>query len=95
MRRTSLARLAFRRFAFYGALLALLAWAEEWLWDRAVWGEHATLFPGPFLDVSGVLVVPLLALPQLTHYILDGYLWRLDGSNPGLSEALALDGTTR
>ena len=37
-----------------------------------------------------LLLVPLLALPQLTHYILDGYLWRLDGTNPGLAAALGV-----
>ena len=36
------------------------------------------------------LLVPLLALPQLTHYILDAYVWRLDGTNPGLSTALLI-----
>ena len=34
------------------------------------------------------LVVPLLALPQATHYVLDAFLWRFDGSNPRLAEYL-------
>jgi hypothetical protein len=29
-------------------------------------------------------VVPLLALPQLTHYVLDGFIWRRK-SNPDFS----------
>lgn len=82
------------RLAPYVAALIALAFVEEWLWDRAVWNDHAALFPGPFVEAAGsgvdVLLVPLLALPQLTHYILDGYVWRLDGSNPGLAEALEL-----
>ena len=95
-RRTWLARAVFRRgrFVIYAALLGTFAWVEEWLWDRGVWAERATLFPGPALDAGALwpVLVPLLALPQLTHYILDGYLWRLDGSNPGLDEALGLRG---
>jgi len=80
------------RLPLYVAALCALAYAEEWLWDRAVWDDHPALFAGPQLAVASLeaLVVPLLALPQLTHYILDAYLWRMDGSNPGLREALGL-----
>jgi hypothetical protein len=80
------------RFAAFVAALAALALAEEWLWDGAVWRDHAALFAFPDVDLSAwhALIVPLLALPQATHYVLDRYLWRLDGSNPGLAEALAI-----
>jgi hypothetical protein len=30
------------------------------------------------------VVVPLLILPQATHYVLDAWIWKFDGSNPGL-----------
>ena len=33
------------------------------------------------------LVVPLLAVPQITHYLLDGFLWRRR-SNPRVAEVL-------
>ena len=65
------------------ALLVLLAFLEEGLWDGLVWREHLTLFPGfQWLPrVEGLtalsLLVPLLTVPQLTHYILDGVIWRL------------------
>ena len=80
------------RFAAFVAALAALAFAEEWLWDGAVWRDHPALFAFPDVDVSAwhALIVPQLALPQATHYDLDRYLWRLDGSNPGLAEALAI-----
>jgi hypothetical protein len=64
-------------------LLVLLAFVEEGLWDGLVWREHLTLFPGfQWLpQVAGLsaltLLVPLLTVPQLTHYILDGVIWRL------------------
>lgn len=76
-----------------GYLLALcaLAVSEEWLWDAFVWHEHATLLGTPNLDLeaAAAILVPLLSLPQLTHYILDAYLWRLDGTNPAVSETFA------
>lgn len=58
-------------------LIWFLAFAEEMLWDRAMWHERSWLF-GPPWDLSFVegLLVPLLAVPQLTHYILDGFIWK-------------------
>lgn len=55
----------------------LLAYIEELVWNRAVWHEHHWLFGGP-VDAAGwqVLIVPALAVPQLTHYVLDGFIWR-------------------
>ena len=64
-------------------LLVLLAFLEEGLWDGFVWREHLALFPGfqwlPHIQaVSGLtLLVPLLCVPQVTHYVLDGVIWRL------------------
>jgi hypothetical protein len=83
------------------ATLWLLAYAEELLWDRGVWHERAWLFGGGWeLGTVKILLVPLLALPQLTHYVLDGFIWRR-GSNPRFSllspqgdlEARHLDGS--
>lgn len=73
--------------------LLLVAWGEEWLWDRLVWHDHATLFPGPELGpgpVALALLVPLLALPQATHYLLDAWIWRVRPENPGLGARLGL-----
>jgi hypothetical protein len=36
------------------------------------------------------LVVPLLALPQVVHYLTDAFVWRVGGNNPGLGARLAL-----
>jgi len=72
-------------------LVALLAYVEEGAWDVFVWQEHAGFFGGLTLPVDlppalVALVVPLLILPQLTHYLLDAWIWKFDGSNPGLRE---------
>jgi len=66
---------------YLGALI-LLAYLEEGLWDGFVWREHLGYFIGaaalPQIDSTAVLIwlVPLLALPQITHYLLDGFIWR-------------------
>ncbi|MGC4013879.1 MAG: hypothetical protein QM755_05085, partial [Luteolibacter sp.] len=67
-------------FLFLG-IIFLLAWLEEGLWDMTLWKEHTSLFSvfhlaGIHLHGSWLTwVVPVLALPQLTHYIIDGFIW--------------------
>ncbi|NIF05333.1 hypothetical protein F3J23_07750 [Chryseobacterium sp. Tr-659] len=61
-------------FLFIGIILCF-AFLEEFLWETLVWNEHFTLD----FTVSETLVqflVPLLVVPQLTHYLLDGFIWR-------------------
>lgn len=58
-------------------LIWLLAYVEELLWDAGVWHQRAWLFgPGWDVDRWQTVLVPLLAVPQLTHYVLDGFIWR-------------------
>lgn len=75
-------------FYEYGAVffvlsMMVLAYVEEGLWDTWVWKEHENVFGlfqgiafNPGKDIL-VLLVPLLALPQITHYIIDGYIWKV------------------
>ena len=74
-----------RSVFLYLGVLWLIAFAEELVWDRAVWHDHGWLF-GDSWDVGALklLIVPLLALPQLTHYVLDGFIWRRR-SNPSVA----------
>lgn len=65
-------------------VLWMLAYAEEMIWDRAIWHDHDWLFGAWEIDAVKTLLVPLLALPQLTHYILDGFIWKRR-SNPDFS----------
>jgi len=64
-------------------LLMVLAYFEEGLWDGLVWRDHTGLFPWtaqlPWLQDGTLLalIVPLLALPQITHYVIDGFIWRV------------------
>ncbi len=67
------------------ATLWLIAYVEELLWDRGVWHERAWLFGTSWeIGMLKTILVPLLAVPQLTHYVLDGFIWRRK-SNPGFS----------
>ncbi len=79
-----------RILAFYGVLF-VLAYVEEGAWDVLVWRDHASLFGAwqgiwrPSSERLLSVLVPLLALPQATHYVLDAMIWRFDErSNPGL-----------
>jgi hypothetical protein len=79
--------------ALFIGLLLLLAYVEEGFWDFFVWHEHADVFGGlsPGFELSPIataLAVSLLMVPQTTHYILDAWIWKFDGSNPGLKEYL-------
>ncbi len=66
---------------FMSAVL-FLAYVEEGLWDIFVWKDHPEIFPF-LISVNPIqnpillsLVVSALVLPQLTHYVLDGFIWR-------------------
>jgi hypothetical protein len=58
--------------------LVALAFTEQLAWDRFVDHERSWLFGASSALSDGLLkwVVPLLALPQAVHYLLDGVLWR-------------------
>ena len=75
-------------FSSYGVvvfigLIFLFAFIEEGLWDLTVWKEHKAVFgTGHLFNVNLdknvlSLIVPLLAVPQITHYILDGFIWKI------------------
>ncbi len=85
-------RMAPRLVSFVLPLL-LIAFAEEWGWDRLVWHDHAMLFPGPALDPGALLlalIVPLLALPQATHYVWDAFLWKVKPANAAAVAAMGI-----
>lgn len=73
-------------FAFLG-IIFLFAYIEEGLWDAFLWKERHGIFES-FSFESGTLllniIVPLLAMPQITHYIIDGYIWKIRKKNTPL-----------
>lgn len=59
------------------ATLWALAYIEELFWHRGVWHEKEWLFGSDWdWQSAKMYLVPLLALPQVTHYVLDGFIWR-------------------
>jgi hypothetical protein len=77
-----------RALVVFLASLWAIAYCEELLWDHTLWHERPFLFGGGF-DLGSVacVIAPLLAVPQLTHYVLDGLLWRRS-TNPRLGRLL-------
>jgi len=78
-------------------LLVLFAYVEEGLWDGFVWREHLSIFgvfkPLPTLEQKELLaiIIPLLALPQITHYLLDAFIWRLKDGRTNWKKTLFLN----
>lgn len=64
-----------RLCVLYVLALVALAAVEEGVWDALVWHETFTA-----LNASAMLVwiVPLLAMPQVVHYVLDAFIWKHD-----------------
>lgn len=59
------------------ATLWALAYVEEIFWHRGVWHERNWMFGADWdWEAWKMYLVPLLAVPQLTHYVLDGFIWK-------------------
>jgi len=61
---------------------------EEALWDSLVWQDHSIFFGFLYSNINLVnsrefqsLIIPVLALPQMVHYVLDGFIWRVNKPN--------------
>jgi hypothetical protein len=73
----------------------LLAFAEEYLWDMLVYRDNVTFFTSLinypwFENVYPIQHVglALLSVPQTTHYVLDGFIWKNNEKNPHLKTTL-------
>jgi hypothetical protein len=78
--------------------IVALAFFEESIWDALIWKEHESLFP--FLahfypwqlkTETRSIVIPLLAVPQATHYVLDAFIWKLQGDSSSWRSVIQLD----
>ena len=92
-RRPVFADLGARHALLFLVPLLVLAFLEEWGWDRLVWHESGALFGGAALEPGPLLLsflVPLLALPQATHYLLDAWIWKVTPKNRAAAQAVGL-----
>ena len=77
-----------------GALF--LAFFEEYLWDMLLYADNPEFFgaliayPMTLLEShwTQALALALLSMPQVTHYILDGFIWKFNHKNPHLKTVL-------
>ena len=61
--------------------LIAIAYFEEAIWDWLVFREHSNLFGTFHIALSATamaVLIPLLTMPQVTHYVLDAYIWRVN-----------------
>lgn len=70
-------------FGPFFLILFIFALVEEYLWDQLFrleqtefWGSSLHAFANNLPDFWYALIIGLLIVPQLTHYFLDGYVWR-------------------
>jgi hypothetical protein len=83
--KNSIIKINFKSFSLlvFLSTIIILAIVEESLWDILIWKEYTNNFsflssiPQINSEVILSLVVPLLALPQMTHYIMDGFIWKI------------------
>ena len=69
-------------------IIWMLAYMEMLFWDKGIWHKREWLFGSSFpLELQAGWLAPLLAVPQLTHYVLDGFIWKRR-SNPNLSRII-------
>lgn len=70
-------------FPVFYLLLFVFAITEEYLWDQffrleqtELWGSSLRGIAENLPDFLYACVIGILIVPQLTHYFLDGYIWR-------------------
>ncbi len=76
----------FSEIYVFGFILLVVAFIEEGFWDALIWREHSSFFSGFYFmeeltdsNFAVALALALLILPQLTHYVLDGFIWKSKG----------------
>ena len=74
LNKLSIFKSTFGIFMFVAVILGF-AFFEEFLWEVLIWREHFS-FDFKLSEIWFQFLVPLLVVPQLTHYLLDGFIWR-------------------
>lgn len=78
-------------FAFVG-IVFVFALIEEYFWDQLIW--HTYLPEASFIHLNFQLkafFIALLSLPQIIHYWLDMFIWKMNSkNNPDLKKYLQI-----
>lgn len=82
--------------SFMLIVVLILAFGEEYLWDMFLFRDNAHFFEsiGSYSfdplnsPYTKALAFALLSLPQVTHYVLDGFIWKKGKKNPYLGDVL-------
>lgn len=74
-------------------LILTLALCEEYLWDTAINLENNLFFLPEIYEmfqdpIWRAIAIGLLSIPQVAHYIIDGYIWKSNSKNPLLKPIL-------
>lgn len=84
------------RVGFMLIAVLVLAYGEEYFWDMWLYQENTaffqTLLKYPMQmaqePVVQATVLALLSVPQATHYVLDGFIWKSNPKNPYIKSVL-------
>lgn len=67
------------------SICLFLGWSEEMMWDVFINNEREEVFGSWLFYIDKqffrAIVIALLSLPQITHYILDGIIWKGKGNS--------------
>jgi len=77
-------------------IVLVLALSEEYLWDMLLYREKypffETLFSYPMEALNQgwaqAVALALLSIPQVAHYVIDGFIWKGGKKNPYLKKVL-------
>ena len=78
----------YKKISLFLVVLFIAAFFEEFLWDVFIWKEKPEIFSklGHWFHTPvwiKQIIIPALSVPQITHYILDGRIWKIK-NNPDL-----------
>jgi len=78
-----------RGILLFIGIIVLFGYLEEGLWNTWMWRDRDNLF-GVFKPLGTIhskeliaIIVGILATPQLTHYILDAFIWKMRNDKEG------------
>lgn len=88
-----------RRLLIILGVIILAALVEEYFWDMLVYNEHSVIFeeilPYNWEQLTSswglAIAVAILALPQQVHYVIDGFIWKMNDKNKYLKPIFSVN----